>query len=50
MLIWARFRRFLHCLWHAHRSVDWWQESLSGEVRVRLLCECGREFGGRGSW
>lgn len=42
MRLWARFRRWLHCLTHFHRPVDW--EIPWGSPR-RIGCECGRIFG-----
>jgi hypothetical protein len=58
MRLWARFRRWLHCLTHFHRPVDWeipwdclthfhrpvdWEIPWGGPRRVG--CECGRIFG-----
>lgn len=48
--LWARFRRWCHCLWHlmhlrAHCAVDVQDDfELFGGVTKRISCTCGKVF------
>jgi hypothetical protein len=44
----GRIKQFLHCLFCAHRSVDWTENfayTTGWKSRKVYACECGRVFG-----